>query len=66
MINAQGTIAGARLKTYVLKGEQSTVSQAFWLVTVKVPAQFCNANELADCRDAAVNIRIEAVQTKAL
>jgi len=60
MIKGNGTIVGAHLKVVETKATKKSAASytSFWVVTLQIPKDECDANQLADCRRAPVNIAI--------
>lgn len=62
--NGNGIIDGAHLRHVETKGEknQTQAAASYWVVTVRIPKDECDANWLADCRKSPVRITIAKAQ----
>jgi len=66
MVKGNGTIIGAHLKVVEIKEtkKHAASSTCYWVVTVQIPKDQCDANQLADCRRAPVNVAIVKSQAE--
>ena len=63
MIKANGTIQAARLNSEVVKTQEGDGHvETYWLVTLKIHADKCFANALAQYTEELVAIQVEPVQ----
>lgn len=64
-MKTNATIHSARLKNEVKRRKGEIVSsEAFWLVTLKIPAGRIDANEVSQNVDELLTLALEAVQTR--
>ena len=64
-MKANWTLDGTRLKKEPIRNEGEVVGhEAFWLVTVKVPADKIDANALAHLSNELLSVDLNSVQGK--